>query len=52
MVPSRGDEQLLARLFEPLGYEVWTRRLPLDETFPSWGESEYYRLSASAAVAA
>lgn len=40
-VPCRGGEELLRRLFEPLGYEVQTSRLPLDENFPSWGESRY-----------
>jgi 3' terminal RNA ribose 2'-O-methyltransferase Hen1 len=44
VVPSRGGERLIASLFEPLGYEVQTKRLPLDETFPEWGSSPYYRL--------
>jgi 3' terminal RNA ribose 2'-O-methyltransferase Hen1 len=30
--------------FEPLGYEVDLQPLPLDETFPDWGESRYFRL--------
>jgi 3' terminal RNA ribose 2'-O-methyltransferase Hen1 len=34
----------LRGLFEPLGYTVTAERLPLDETFPDWGESPYYRL--------
>ncbi|HVS85599.1 MAG TPA: 3' terminal RNA ribose 2'-O-methyltransferase Hen1 [Gaiellaceae bacterium] len=45
VLPARGGQELLGRLFEPLGYEVETRRLPLDETFPSWGESDYYTLT-------
>lgn len=44
VVPSRGGERLIASLFEPLGYEVHTKRLPLDEKFPEWGNSPYYRL--------
>jgi hypothetical protein len=32
------------RLFEPLGYEVTTRRHGLDEKFPDWGESPYFTL--------
>jgi 3' terminal RNA ribose 2'-O-methyltransferase Hen1 len=44
VVPSRGGERLIASLFEPLGYEVQTKRLPLDETFPEWGSSPYHRL--------
>lgn len=30
--------------FEPLGYEVALQPLPLDETFPDWGESRYFHL--------
>jgi 3' terminal RNA ribose 2'-O-methyltransferase Hen1 len=43
VVPA-GDGQILHRLFEPLGYEVETRRLPLDPAFPAWGESRYHHL--------
>lgn len=44
-LPVRGgDESLLARLFEPLGYEVEATRLPLDESFPEWGDSPYFNL--------
>lgn len=46
-VPSRGGEDLLRRLFEPLGYEVQAYRQPLDEKFPSWGESNYFNLILS-----
>lgn len=48
VVPSRGGEKLLRGLFEPLGYEVIATRLPLDERFPSWGESSYYSLTLKA----
>jgi 3' terminal RNA ribose 2'-O-methyltransferase Hen1 len=30
--------------FEPLGYEVDVQPLPLNESFPEWGESRYFRL--------
>src|SRR6266852_338837 len=43
-LPCRGGEELLRKLFEPLGYGVSTRRLPLDETFPDWGPSAYHRV--------
>lgn len=43
-LPSRGGETMLRRLFEPLGYVVTLTRLPLDETFPNWGESSYFRV--------
>jgi 3' terminal RNA ribose 2'-O-methyltransferase Hen1 len=42
VLPCRGGENLLRRLFEPLGYEVIAARHPLDEKFPEWGESPYY----------
>lgn len=47
-LPCRGGESLLKSLFEPLGYEVAAVRLPLDEAFPEWGDSPYYRVRLSA----
>ena len=41
----RGGEELLRRLFEPLGYEVRATRHPLDERFPEWGESPYFSVT-------
>ena len=32
-LPCRGGEELLRRLFEPLGYEIAAERAPLDERF-------------------
>ncbi|MFL5964864.1 MAG: 3' terminal RNA ribose 2'-O-methyltransferase Hen1 [Gaiellaceae bacterium] len=45
VIAARGEDGLLERLFGPLGYEVEATRLPLDETFPSWGESDYFSVS-------
>ena len=45
VVPCRGGEELLGRLFAPLGYEVEIRREPLDPAFPAWGESRYYTVT-------
>jgi len=45
VVPSRGGENLLHRLFEPLGYTVTAIRHPLDEQFESWGDGLYYTLT-------
>jgi 3' terminal RNA ribose 2'-O-methyltransferase Hen1 len=42
VLPCRGGEPLLRKLFEPLGYQIEARRLPLDTKFPEWGESAYY----------
>jgi 3' terminal RNA ribose 2'-O-methyltransferase Hen1 len=49
VVRSRaGGEEMLRKLFEPLGYLVETRRHALDEAFPDWGESPYYSLKLTA----
>jgi 3' terminal RNA ribose 2'-O-methyltransferase Hen1 len=45
VVPCRGGEALLRRLFEPLGYTVTAQPHPLDETFPSWGQSRYFTVT-------
>ena len=42
VLPVRGGEELLQRVFEPLGYEVTSTQHPLDEVFPEWGESPYF----------
>jgi 3' terminal RNA ribose 2'-O-methyltransferase Hen1 len=42
VVPCRGGEVLLRRLFEPLGYQVNASRLLLDGRFPEWGDSRYF----------
>jgi 3' terminal RNA ribose 2'-O-methyltransferase Hen1 len=42
VVPCRGGEPFLRRLFTPLGYTVKAERQPLDSAFPAWGESRYY----------
>ena len=47
-LPCRGGDEFLRKLFEPLGYTVSARRLPLDEKFPDWGESSYFQVELSA----
>ncbi|WP_045217380.1 3' terminal RNA ribose 2'-O-methyltransferase Hen1 [Desulfonatronovibrio magnus] len=47
VLPCRDGEGLLQRLFEPLGYNVTLRPLPLDERFPEWGEGRHYQVSLS-----
>lgn len=42
VLPVRGGEGVLRRLFEPLGYAVTAQRLMLDEAFPQWGQSAYF----------
>ncbi|MCP4224476.1 MAG: 3' terminal RNA ribose 2'-O-methyltransferase Hen1, partial [Actinomycetia bacterium] len=41
VVGVRGGEEILRRLFEPLGYRVECSPIMLDEQFPEWGESRY-----------
>jgi 3' terminal RNA ribose 2'-O-methyltransferase Hen1 len=37
VVPARGGEPLVRRLFEPLGYAVEAADIELDPMFPEWG---------------
>jgi 3' terminal RNA ribose 2'-O-methyltransferase Hen1 len=46
-VPSlcaRGGEEIVRRLFEPLGWRVETTTVPLDPEFEDWGDSRYVDL--------
>ncbi|MBI5706003.1 MAG: 3' terminal RNA ribose 2'-O-methyltransferase Hen1 [Armatimonadetes bacterium] len=42
VVAARGGETFLKGLFEPLGYEVECSRLPLDASYPEWGEGRHF----------
>ncbi|MEM1380356.1 MAG: 3' terminal RNA ribose 2'-O-methyltransferase Hen1 [Pseudomonadota bacterium] len=42
-LPARSDE-LITRLFGPLGYALDIQRDPLDPNFPDWGDSPYVTL--------
>ncbi|MGD3109692.1 3' terminal RNA ribose 2'-O-methyltransferase Hen1 [Streptomyces sp. YGL11-2] len=44
VLPARGGAELVEKLFRPLGWSVLAEPLPLDETFPEWGDSRYVRL--------
>jgi 3' terminal RNA ribose 2'-O-methyltransferase Hen1 len=48
VLPCRGGDAFLRRLFEPLGYEVDATRLELDGNFPEWGESRYWKVTLRA----
>jgi 3' terminal RNA ribose 2'-O-methyltransferase Hen1 len=50
VLPCRGGENFLRRLFEPLGYTVTALRHPLDEQFPEWGDSKYYTVELSGEI--
>jgi 3' terminal RNA ribose 2'-O-methyltransferase Hen1 len=47
VLPCRGGEPFLRKLFEPLGYSVGAQRHTLDPQFPDWGESAYYTVEIS-----
>lgn len=49
-LPCRGGESILRKLFEPIGYTVTATRLPLDDRFPDWGESPYFRVELAATL--
>ena len=44
-LPCRGGPDLAVSLFEPLGWQVDARPVPLDERFPEWGDSRYVTLT-------
>ena len=52
VVPLRDGQEMLRRLFHPLGYEVECAPIVLDPEFPAWGDSPYVsvRLAGRQAV--
>jgi 3' terminal RNA ribose 2'-O-methyltransferase Hen1 len=49
-VPCRAGEDLLRRLFEPLGYSVTIGAVPLDPAHAEWGSAGVYSLEISGTV--
>lgn len=47
VLPVRGGESFLRKLFQPLGYVVEAEQEMLDDQFPEWGESHYFRVKLS-----
>ena len=47
VLPVRGGEGFLQRMFEPLGYTVEAVRHVLDDKFAEWGDSPYYSVTIS-----
>ncbi len=41
-VACDAGEDLIRRIFAPLGYNVTAARLPLDTQFPAWGQADLY----------
>ncbi len=50
VLPARGGDALIRKLFEPLGYAVASAGHPLDAMFPSWGDAPYQSLTLSGTV--
>jgi 3' terminal RNA ribose 2'-O-methyltransferase Hen1 len=48
VVPCKGGEDFLRRLFEPLGYAASAEAQPLDPTVPEWGASRYFTVTLTA----
>lgn len=48
VLPCRGGEGFLKRLFEPLGYTVTAIPHMLDEKYPEWGVSAYFTVTLEA----
>ena len=48
VLPARGGDALVRRLFEPLGYAVTSAGYPLDATFPEWGDAPYQTVTLAA----
>ena len=48
VLPCRGGEGFLHRLFEPLGYTIRATQHSLDEHVPEWGNSSYFSVELTA----
>jgi 3' terminal RNA ribose 2'-O-methyltransferase Hen1 len=49
-VPARGGEDVVRRLFEPLGYAIHTEPLELDPQHPDWGTGRHLALELTATI--
>lgn len=47
VLPCRGGEPVLRAMFDPLGYEVQSSGIALDDSFPEWGQSRYLDVTLS-----
>src|SRR5262249_44744030 len=48
VLKCHGGEELIRKLFTPLGYQLLIQPHRLDEKFPEWGESSYYTVEINA----
>lgn len=49
-LPAKGGVSFVSGLFEPLGYEVDAKPIPLSDEFPEWGASRYVDLTLKATI--
>jgi 3' terminal RNA ribose 2'-O-methyltransferase Hen1 len=47
---SRNGQEIVRRLFTPLGYKVRVQPHPLDEKFPEWGAGDVFTLELAATI--
>lgn len=47
VLPVKGGLPFLERMFQPLGYSVTAEQQVLDDTFPEWGNSPYFKVKLS-----
>lgn len=45
VLPCRGGQPVLEKLFSPLGYEISAEPIALDNQFSEWGHSHYYQVT-------
>ena len=50
VLPCRGGEIFLRKLFEPLGYDVETKGHVLDEKFQDWGDAPYFTVELAQTI--
>jgi 3' terminal RNA ribose 2'-O-methyltransferase Hen1 len=50
VLPSKGGDVLVRKLFEPLGYAVESFGHPLDAMFPEWGQAPYRTVTLTATI--
>ena len=47
VLPVKGGLPFLERIFQPLGYQVTAKQYALDDRFPDWGNSPYFKVHLS-----
>ncbi|WP_344870484.1 3' terminal RNA ribose 2'-O-methyltransferase Hen1 [Allokutzneria multivorans] len=50
VLPCKGGADVARRVFEPMGWAVDARAVPLDPEIPAWGDSRYVDLTLTAEI--